>query len=291
MLVESVDARRRREGRAAHQAPEVDGTHAARRRRTGGAVGQLVARGRRRRPRGSTWSRARRRSPRGAWPAVKPPPRPTDRLGDPVAATASAVEHRQRADRAPAAARAGLRGRRCFHDGGHDDRLALVAPGRVRRRVRDRPASTASSPAGAAWSPTFGKIADPIADKALIGTALVGLSLLGDLPWWVTVVILVREVGVTAAAVLGDPARRHPGQPRRQAQDAAAGGRDRAVRAAADRLAARRCPRVVMAAAVAGHRRHRRRLRRQGAAAAPGRAAAGRLDRSGPRRDGSGGGR
>jgi CDP-diacylglycerol--glycerol-3-phosphate 3-phosphatidyltransferase len=43
----------------------------------------------------------------------------------------------------------------------------------------------------------FGKIADPIADKALIGAALVGLSLLGELWWWVTVVILVREVGVT----------------------------------------------------------------------------------------------
>jgi CDP-diacylglycerol--glycerol-3-phosphate 3-phosphatidyltransferase len=43
----------------------------------------------------------------------------------------------------------------------------------------------------------FGKLADPIADKALVGAALVGLSLLHDLPWWVTVVILVREVGVT----------------------------------------------------------------------------------------------
>ena len=44
---------------------------------------------------------------------------------------------------------------------------------------------------------TFGKIADPIADKALMGTALVGLSILGELPWWVTVVVLVREIGVT----------------------------------------------------------------------------------------------
>jgi CDP-diacylglycerol--glycerol-3-phosphate 3-phosphatidyltransferase len=43
----------------------------------------------------------------------------------------------------------------------------------------------------------FGKLADPIADKALAGAALIGLSLLRDLPWWVTVVILVREVGVT----------------------------------------------------------------------------------------------
>jgi CDP-diacylglycerol--glycerol-3-phosphate 3-phosphatidyltransferase len=43
----------------------------------------------------------------------------------------------------------------------------------------------------------FGKLADPIADKALTGTALLGLSVLGLLPWWVTLVILVREVGVT----------------------------------------------------------------------------------------------
>jgi CDP-diacylglycerol--glycerol-3-phosphate 3-phosphatidyltransferase len=42
-----------------------------------------------------------------------------------------------------------------------------------------------------------GKVADPIADKALTGAALIGLSSLGDLPWWVTIVILVREVGVT----------------------------------------------------------------------------------------------
>ena len=43
----------------------------------------------------------------------------------------------------------------------------------------------------------FGAFVDPIADKALIGSALIGLSMLGDLPWWVTVVILTREVGVT----------------------------------------------------------------------------------------------
>jgi CDP-diacylglycerol--glycerol-3-phosphate 3-phosphatidyltransferase len=43
----------------------------------------------------------------------------------------------------------------------------------------------------------FGKIADPIADKALTGSALIGLSLLAELPWWVTVVIAVREIGVT----------------------------------------------------------------------------------------------
>ncbi len=43
----------------------------------------------------------------------------------------------------------------------------------------------------------FGKMADPIADKALIGSALVGLSLLGDLAWWITALIIARELGVT----------------------------------------------------------------------------------------------
>ncbi|MEU2739838.1 CDP-diacylglycerol--glycerol-3-phosphate 3-phosphatidyltransferase [Streptomyces sp. NPDC007095] len=43
----------------------------------------------------------------------------------------------------------------------------------------------------------FGKIADPIADKAIMGAALVCLSYLGDLPWWVTGVILGRELGIT----------------------------------------------------------------------------------------------
>jgi CDP-diacylglycerol--glycerol-3-phosphate 3-phosphatidyltransferase len=45
---------------------------------------------------------------------------------------------------------------------------------------------------------SFGKVADPIADKALTGTALVLLSLYGELSWWVTAVILIRELGVTA---------------------------------------------------------------------------------------------
>lgn len=43
----------------------------------------------------------------------------------------------------------------------------------------------------------FGKVTDPIADKALMGMAFVGLSLLGELPWWVTVLVLAREWGVT----------------------------------------------------------------------------------------------
>ena len=43
----------------------------------------------------------------------------------------------------------------------------------------------------------FGKLADPIADKMLIGAARIGLSVLTDLPWWVTVLILTREIGIT----------------------------------------------------------------------------------------------
>lgn len=44
----------------------------------------------------------------------------------------------------------------------------------------------------------FGKVADPIADKILTGAALVTLSALGQLPWWVTGLILLREFGITA---------------------------------------------------------------------------------------------
>ncbi|WP_028660954.1 CDP-diacylglycerol--glycerol-3-phosphate 3-phosphatidyltransferase [Nocardioides insulae] len=44
----------------------------------------------------------------------------------------------------------------------------------------------------------FGKIADPIADKAITGMALIGLSIVGDVWWWVTIVVLLREWSVTA---------------------------------------------------------------------------------------------
>lgn len=43
----------------------------------------------------------------------------------------------------------------------------------------------------------LGIFLDPIADKAFIGTALIGLSILGDMPWWVTIFILAREILVT----------------------------------------------------------------------------------------------
>jgi CDP-diacylglycerol---glycerol-3-phosphate 3-phosphatidyltransferase len=44
---------------------------------------------------------------------------------------------------------------------------------------------------------SFGKVADPIADKALTGSALILFSIYGVLPWWITLVILVREWGIT----------------------------------------------------------------------------------------------
>lgn len=43
----------------------------------------------------------------------------------------------------------------------------------------------------------LGKLLDPIADKFLTGAALVGLSIIAELPWWVTILVLVREVGIT----------------------------------------------------------------------------------------------
>ena len=43
----------------------------------------------------------------------------------------------------------------------------------------------------------FGKLWDSIADKALTGMAFIGLSILGELPWWITVLVLAREWGIT----------------------------------------------------------------------------------------------
>lgn len=42
-----------------------------------------------------------------------------------------------------------------------------------------------------------GIILDPIADKILIGGALIALALVAELPWWVVIVILAREIGIT----------------------------------------------------------------------------------------------
>jgi CDP-diacylglycerol--glycerol-3-phosphate 3-phosphatidyltransferase len=81
-------------------------------------------------------------------------------------------------------------------DGGDDARYrALAALAFAVAAVTDRIDGELARRRGLVTD--VGKIADPIADKALIGTALVGLSLLGELPWWITVVVLVREIGIT----------------------------------------------------------------------------------------------
>jgi CDP-diacylglycerol--glycerol-3-phosphate 3-phosphatidyltransferase len=43
----------------------------------------------------------------------------------------------------------------------------------------------------------LGKFLDPVADKALIGSAMISLSILGRFPWWITAIILAREIGIT----------------------------------------------------------------------------------------------
>ncbi|AYY12804.1 CDP-diacylglycerol--glycerol-3-phosphate 3-phosphatidyltransferase [Actinobacteria bacterium YIM 96077] len=84
-----------------------------------------------------------------------------------------------------------------LRDGGSDDASRLVAfTAFAAAMVTDRADGELARRRGLVTD--FGKIADPIADKALTGMAFVGLSVIGDLPWWVTVVVLVREWGITA---------------------------------------------------------------------------------------------
>jgi CDP-diacylglycerol--glycerol-3-phosphate 3-phosphatidyltransferase len=79
---------------------------------------------------------------------------------------------------------------------GEDDVLRLAAAGVfLLAAVTDRVDGNLARSRGLVTS--FGKLADPIADKALTGAAFVGRSLLGELSWWVTGVVLVREIGVT----------------------------------------------------------------------------------------------
>jgi CDP-diacylglycerol--glycerol-3-phosphate 3-phosphatidyltransferase len=79
---------------------------------------------------------------------------------------------------------------------GEDDGFRLAAAGVfLLAAVTDRVDGQLARSRGLVTS--FGKLADPIADKALIGGALVGLSVLGELPWWVTGLVLFREIGVT----------------------------------------------------------------------------------------------
>jgi CDP-diacylglycerol--glycerol-3-phosphate 3-phosphatidyltransferase len=81
-------------------------------------------------------------------------------------------------------------------DGGREVRWRLVATGIfVLAAVTDRFDGHIARRSGQVTD--LGKLLDPIADKLLVGTAVVLLSVLGDLWWWVTVVILVRELGIT----------------------------------------------------------------------------------------------
>ena len=43
----------------------------------------------------------------------------------------------------------------------------------------------------------LGKLLDPIADKFLIGATSIALSLLDLMPWWITILLLIRELGIT----------------------------------------------------------------------------------------------
>lgn len=83
-----------------------------------------------------------------------------------------------------------------LHDGGHTvgGRMAALAVF-VLAAVTDKVDGWLARRYGQVTD--LGKMLDPIADKLLIGTALVLLSWLGELPWWVTAVVLIRELGIT----------------------------------------------------------------------------------------------
>ena len=84
-----------------------------------------------------------------------------------------------------------------LHDGGHSTSYRLLAAGVfVIATATDRIDGDIARAKGQVTD--FGTVSDPIADKALAGMAFIGLSIIDLLPWWVTAVVIVREVGITA---------------------------------------------------------------------------------------------
>ena len=85
-----------------------------------------------------------------------------------------------------------------LHDGGHSDGWRWIAYGIFAVAMfTDKVDGDLARKHGLVTN--FGKIADPIADKAITGMAFIGLSVIGELWWWVTIVVLLREWSVTLA--------------------------------------------------------------------------------------------
>jgi CDP-diacylglycerol--glycerol-3-phosphate 3-phosphatidyltransferase len=85
-----------------------------------------------------------------------------------------------------------------LHDGGHDNGWRWIAYGLFAlAMVTDKIDGDLARKHNLVTN--FGKIADPIADKAITGMAFIGLAVIGGLWWWVTIVILVREWSITLA--------------------------------------------------------------------------------------------
>ena len=195
-------------GRAEHQGPDVDGVCLAARGRRRRAAGRgVVRRGRRRRRRGGRPGRGDPMSEKPLRP-VRPGPLAEGRATDP---------YRVGVD--PASPVVPATGPSAWNIANYLTmlRLLLVPVFGWLLLVDDGLSPpTAGSPFGVfavamitdridgdlarsrGLVTNFGKVVDPIADKALVTMALVGLSIIGEVWWWVTIVVLVREWGITA---------------------------------------------------------------------------------------------
>lgn len=50
------------------------------------------------------------------------------------------------------------------------------------------------------WQSRFGAIADPLADKLMLICGFIALTIVGVLPWWLTVLVVVRDVVIVSGA-------------------------------------------------------------------------------------------
>ena len=187
-------------GRAAHQAPEVDGTTTVTDvRRSTPCAGSAGPRPRRRhrrhrpvRPRVEvTRAAAAGRSVTGH--DRRRPRRP----GSHAAVVGARWQPAERADRAPADPGPGLRGAAVRRTAGWTTPALLGRPLRLRARHHHRPLRRRHRPPHAVRSPTSASSPTRSPTRRSPAPRWSGCRCSGDLPWWVTIVILVREIGVT----------------------------------------------------------------------------------------------
>jgi cardiolipin synthase len=51
------------------------------------------------------------------------------------------------------------------------------------------------------WQSTLGSFIDPLADKLLVASSFISLALLGELPWWLVILVFLRDLTISLGVI------------------------------------------------------------------------------------------